>query len=175
VTTSKPSTLKKIGDALNTGDDKGVMIAVAVSLIIIIGVVAGYYVYHVIYEKPEGYSEIYVLDAQGKALNYVFNFTVNQDATFNVYVVNHLGNTHSVQVQEKITNQPTPVLPVNGSPVQTFTKTIADGETWAIQAPVAVGTPGSYNVFFELWLDNSGTPQFTTNAAKLSVDAVNQP
>jgi uncharacterized membrane protein len=172
---SKPSTLKKISDALNSGDDKGVMIAVAISLIIIIGVVAGYYVYHVVYEKPEGYTEIYVLDAQGQAANYNFTLTVNQNATFDVYVVNHLGNTQSLQVQEKITNQPIPILPVNGSPVQTFTKTLADGETWAIQAPVTVDTPGSYSVFFELWLDNSGTLQFTTNAAKLSVDAVNQP
>jgi uncharacterized membrane protein len=172
VTTSKPSTLKKIGDALNTGDDKGVMIAVALSLIIIIGVVAGYYVYHVIYEKPEGYSEIYVLDAQGKAIDYNFNLTVNQNATFYVTVVNHLGYTQSFQVQEKITNQPTISLPVNVDPVQTFTKTLIDGEAWAIQAPVTVNAPGGYSIFFELWLDNAGALQFTTNAAKISVDAV---
>ncbi len=168
--TSKPSTLKKIGDALNTGDDQGVMIAVAVSLIIVIGVVAGYYVYHVIYEKPEGYSEIYALDAQGKAENYTLNLTVNQDATFNVYVVNHEGESAAFQVQEKITNEPVSILPVNAEPVKVYSKTLANGETWPIQAHVYLQNPGSYAVFFELWLDNSGSLEFTGNAVKLPVD-----
>jgi hypothetical protein len=38
------TTLKKIGNALNTDDDKGIIIAVAIALLIVAGVVAGYYV-----------------------------------------------------------------------------------------------------------------------------------
>ncbi len=168
--TSKPSTLKRIGNALNTGDNQGVMIAVAVSLIIVIGVVAGYYVYHVIYEKPEGYSTIYVLDTQGKAVNYLSNLTVNQIATVNVYVVNHEGKSATFQVQEKITTEPVSELPVNAEPVKVFSKTLAGGETWPIQVPVSLQNSGSYAIFFELWLDNSGSLEFTGNAVKLAVD-----
>ena len=62
------ATLKKIGDALNTGDDKGVVIAVAAALLIIAGVVAGYYI--LLHPTPEGYTDFYVLDSQGKAVNY---------------------------------------------------------------------------------------------------------
>ena len=167
--------MKKLGDALNTGDDKGVIIAVVVSLIIVIGVVAGYYVYHVIYEKPEGYTDIYVLDDQGKAVNYTNTLAVNQNATFNAYVVNHLGYTQSFQVEEKITNQPIQQLPINVNPVNTYAKTLANGETWAIPAPVKLTELGSYSVIFELWLDNAGILKFTGNAAKLPVDAVSQP
>jgi len=170
--TSKPSTLKKIGATLNTGDDKGVIIAVAVSLIIVIGVVAGYYAYHVIYEKPEGYTTIYVLDAQGKAVDYPSNLNVNQDATFNIYVVNHMGNTESFQVQEKITTEPISQLPTDVTPVNIYTKTLAEGETWSIQAPVTLQKAGSYTIFFELWANNSGTLKFTGNAVKLTVDVV---
>jgi uncharacterized membrane protein len=173
VTTQKPSTLKRIGDALNTGDDKGVMIAVAVSLIIIIGVVAGYYVYHV-REKPEGYSEIYVLDAQGQAVNYPFNFTVNQNVTFNVYAVNHMGDTESFQVQEKITSDPVPQLPASVTPANTYSNTLADGETWPIQVPVTISNAGTYTIYFELWRQISGSYAYTGNAAVVHVN-VSQP
>jgi uncharacterized membrane protein len=168
--TSKPSTLKKIGDALNTGDDKGIIIAVAISLIIVIGVVVGYYVYHVIYEKPEGYTTIYVLDAQGKAVDYTFNLTLGQNAMFNVYVVNHMGDTKSFQVQEKISTAPISQLPVDAASLSVHTKTLADGEIWPIQAPVTLQNAGSFSIFFELWLDNAGTLTFTGNAVKLTVD-----
>jgi len=168
--TSKPSTLKKIGDALNTGDDKGVIIATAVSLVIVIGVVAGYYAYHVIYEKPEGYTTIYVLDAQGKAVDYTSKLTVTQNATFNIYVVNHLGDTKSFQVQEKITTEPISQLPADVTPVNIYAKTLADGETWPIQAPMTLQKAGSYTIFFELWSNNSGTLKFTGNAVKLTLD-----
>ena len=167
--TSKPSTLKKIGDALNTGDDIGVIIAVAVSLIIVIGVVAGYYAYYV-RTVPERYTTIYMLDAQGKAVDYPSNITVNQNATFHIYVVNHLGNTESFQVQEKITTEPISQLPADVTPVNIYAKTLADGETWAIQAPMTLQKAGSYTIFFELWSNNSGTLKFTGNAVKLPLD-----
>jgi uncharacterized membrane protein len=165
--TSKPSTLKKIGNALNTGDDKGVIIAVAISLIIVVGVVAAYYVY---YQTPEGYTTISVLDGEGKAANYTFNLNINQTATFNVFVVNHMGETESFQVQEKITTEPISQLPIDVTPVNVYTKALPDGETWSIQAPLTLQNAGSYTLFFELWLDNSGTLKFTGNAVKLTVD-----
>ncbi len=173
--TSKPSTWKKIGDALDTGDDKGVIIAVTASLIIVIGIVAGYYIYHVVYEKPEGYTSIYALDAQGKAENYTYAVNVNQSVSFNVYVVNHNGTVGSFQVEEKVTAGPITQTPIDVTPLNVYTRTLADGETWPIQATTWFNEAGSYNVIFELWANNSGNPEFTGNFVKLTVDVANQP
>ncbi len=173
--TSTPSIWKKIGDALNTGDDKGVVIAVALSLVIVVGIVAGYYIYHVFNEKPEGYTSIYVLDAQGKAENYTFAVSINQSITFNVYVVNHNGTVGSFQVEEKITAGPIVQTPIDVTPLNVYAKTLADGEIWPIQAPAMFDNAGSYNVIFELWANNSGNPEFTGNFVKLTVDVASQP
>ena len=163
-------TLKKIGDAVNTGDDKGVIIAVALALIIISAVVAGYYIYA--HPTPEGYTSISVLDDQGKAANYPLTLQVNQGTTYHVTVVNHMGASASCQVQEKITNETIQLLPVSISPANTFTKTLADGENWEIQAPVTLTQTGAYSIIFELWLDNAGTLKFTENGLVLNVDVV---
>ena len=85
------ATLKKIGDALNSGDDKGIVAAVVVALLIVAGVVAGYYL--LLHPAPEGYTTIYLLDAQGKAVDYPDTLIVNQNYTFNVWVENHMGGT----------------------------------------------------------------------------------
>ena len=171
--TAKPSIRKKIGDALNTGDDKGVVIAVALSLVIVIGIVAGYYIYHV-NEKPEGYTSICVLDAEGKAENYTFAVNINQSVTFNVYVVNHNGTVGSFQVEEKITAGPIVQTPIDATPLNVYSKTLADGEIWPIQAPAMFDNAGSYNVIFELWSNNSGNSEFTGNFVKLTVDVASQ-
>lgn len=171
----KSATLKKIGDALNTGDDKGVIIAVAVSLVIIISVVTGYYAYHVIYEKPEGYTEIYVLDAQGKAVDYPETLVVNQNYTFNVWIENHMGKTLSSQVQLKVTNETIPLFPVETAAINTYAKTLANGEKWETQATVTLHETGSHSIIFELWTrDDAGDLKFTGNAVVRNVEAVNQ-
>ena len=168
--TSKPSIWKKIGDALDTGDDKGVVVAVALSLVIVTGMVAGYYVYHV-YEKPEGYTSIYVLDAQGKAENYTFAVNITQNVTFNVFVVNHNCTVGSFLVEEKITAGPIVQTPIDVTPLNVYAKTLGDGEIWPIQASATFDNAGSYNVILELWSNNSGDPEFTGNFVKLTVDA----
>ncbi len=166
--------LKKIGDALNTEDDKGIIIAVAVALVIIAAVVGGYYL---IYRPtPEGYTSIYVLDAQGQAVNYTETLIVNQPTTYNVYVENHEGATLQCEVQVKVTNQPISQFPINVEPDNTYDKTLTDGEIWKIPATVTVQEAGSYHIIFELWTrnDETGEFKFSGNAPVLNVDAINQ-
>ena len=166
------TTLKKIGDALNTGDDKGAIIAVAVALIIIAAVVGGYYL--VYRPAPEGYTSIYVLDAQGKAVNYTDTLIVNQPTAYNVSLVNHEGASLQCELQVKVSNQPQET-PFNVEPIGTYDKTLANGETWSIQVPVTVHEAGSYAIAFELWIRNgAGELEYSGNANVLKVDAVNQ-
>jgi uncharacterized membrane protein len=167
---NQSTTLKKIGDALNTGDDKGIIIAVAIALLIVAGVVAGYYIlYH---PTPEGYTTIYLLDANGQAVDYPDTLIVNQNYTFNVWVENHLGQNQAFEVQLKIANESTSLFPAEIAPINIYTKTLANGEAWETQANVTLHETGSHSIIFELWLDDTGTLRFTENAIVFNVDAV---
>jgi uncharacterized membrane protein len=163
------TTFKKIGNALNTGDDKGIIISVTIAILIVAGVVAGYYIlYH---PTPEGYTTIYLLDANGQAIDYPDTLIVNQNYTFNVWVENHLGQTQAFEVQLKITNESTSLFPFDSAPINTYTKTLANGEAWETQATVTLHETGSHSIIFELWQDDAGTLKFTENAVVLNVEA----
>ena len=165
------ATLKKIGDALNTGDDKGVVIAVAAALIIVAGVVAGYYV--LFRPSPEGYTTIDVLDSQGQAVDYIDTLTVNQKYVFNIEVVNHRGQILPSEVQLKVINETIPWFPAEIEALNTYTRTLADGEKWEIQVPVTLHETGSHSIVFELWTQNEeGELEFSGNAVVRNVDAV---
>jgi len=168
------ATLKKIGDALNTGDDKGVVIAVAAALLIIAGVVAGYYI--LFHPTPEGYTTIYLLDSQGKAVDYPGTLIVNQNYTFNVWIENHMGKTLPFEVRVKITEQVNPDFPVPGKALYVDAVTLENGGKWNTTATTTIDTPSNYMVVYELWAqnENSGTLEFTGNACVLNVEAINQ-
>ena len=164
------TTLKKIGNALNTDDDKGIIIAVAIALLIVTGVVAGYYIlYH---PTPEGYTTIYLLDANGQAVDYPNTLVVNQNYTFSVWVENHLGQAQAFEVQLKIANESTSIFPAEIAPINIYTKTLANGEAWETQATVTLHETGSHSIIFELWQNDTGILNFTENAVVLNVEAV---
>jgi uncharacterized membrane protein len=144
------ATLRKIGAALNTGDDKGVIIAVAAALVIVAAVVAGYYVFFP--PQPEGFTTIYVLDSEGKAVDYDDTLIVNQNYAFNFGVVNHMRQTLPCEVRLKVTNKTIPLLPAEIEALNTYAKTLADGEEWKTQATVILHETGSHTVIFELWI-----------------------
>ncbi len=167
-------TLKKLGSTLDTGDDKGVIIAVAVSLTIISAVVAGYYIYHILGPQAEGYTTIYLLDEHGQALNYPDTLVVNQNYTFYVWVENHEGKTLPCEVQLKITNETISLFPVEVEPTNTYMKSLANDEKWETQSIVTMNATGSYTIVFELWLDKGEGYIFTGNMVVLHINAVNQ-
>ena len=163
--------LKKIGDALKTGDHKGVVIAVAAALIIVASVVAGYYV--LFRPSPEGYTTIDVLDSKGLAVDYIDVLTVNKNYIFNIEVVNHMRQILPFEVQMKVINETIPLFPAEIDATNTYTKTLADGEKWEIQTPVTLHETGSHSIVFELWIQNeAGKLEFSGNAVVRNVDAV---
>ena len=165
------ATLKKNGDALNAGNDKGVIIAVAAALIIVASVVAGYYV--IFKPPPEGYTTIDILDSKGQAVDYIDTLTVNQNYIFNIEVVNHMGQILPSEVQLKVINETIPLFPAEIDATNTYTKTLADGEKWEIQTPVTLHETGSHSIVFELWIQNEvGELEFSENAVVRNVDAV---
>jgi len=167
---TQQATIKKIGNALNTDDDKGIVIGVAVALLIV-SVVVGYYAFF--RPLPEGYTTIDVLDSQGRASDYIDTLIVHENYSFNIEVVNHMGQPLSCQVQLKVTNETIPLFPAEINPISTSYMTVSNGETWEIQIPVALQETGSHAIIFELWTQNAaGKFEFSGNAVIRNVDAV---
>lgn len=155
---------KKIGRKISFNDDKGYAVAIFLVLIIVSAIALGYFV--VSGSQPSGYSTIYLLDSQGKAVNYPDVLVANQNSTFTVQVAveNHMGGTVHYSVLVKITDSLSS-LPVDVQPVETYNMTLSNGQIWQNSATVTENQVGSYSVVFELWQYNpdTGTYQFNNN------------
>jgi len=155
--------MKNIGRKIGLSDEKGYAVAVFLALVIISAVAVSYFVFF--RSAPSGYSTIYLLDSQGKAVDYPQVLVANQNSTFNVpvTVVNNMGYTVQYQVLVKITANLT-TLPVNTQPIDVYNMTLGNGQSWQKSVPVTENQVGSYSVVFELWQYNQDSKayQFTT-------------
>src|SRR5271157_3684000 len=153
---------KNIGEKIGINDDKGYLVAIALALIIIASLLAGYYLLYK--PAPEGYSTIYLLDSQNKAVDYPQILIANQNSTFSapLAVVNNVGWTVQYQVLVKITNN-LDSSPVNVQPNGTYDVTLKNGQSWEKSITVTENQVGSYWVVFELYKFNpdGGAYQFT--------------
>ncbi len=120
-----------------------------------------------------GYTTIYVLDNNRKAVDYPESAVAGVNSTFSVYVdvENHLGrNLNDTQVQVKITNSTTASFPANASVVQTFTGAIKDQTRLENTATISLNQPGDYLVYFEFWIpDQNGALEYSGNSCVLNV------
>jgi uncharacterized membrane protein len=162
----------RIGKRIGLDDDKGVVIAVFVALLIVAAVVAGYYI--VVRPQPEPYNTISVLDSQGKATDYPYALVAYQNSTFsvNVEVTNHMNQDQNYRVETKITTN----LPANfpdglqATPISTYDFSLANGASNRTPVVVTENGVGSYSVVFELWQQNaSGSYVFTGNYCLLPI------
>jgi uncharacterized membrane protein len=169
-------TMRKLGRSLKLNDNKGYTIAVALTLIIVSSILIGYYLVSRL--PPEGYTTIYVLDSQKKAIDYPELLVINENSTFNVWVVveNHMGKRQSCEVLQKIIKGTTPSYPVDAEITSSYEKTMENGEIWETPAEVSINELGSYSLIFELWIydDNAGAFQFSYNYCVLKLEVVDQ-
>jgi len=169
-------TMRKLGRSLKLNDNKGYTIAVALTLIIVSSILIGYYLVSRL--PPEGYTTIYVLDSQKKAIDYPELLVINENSTFNVWVVveNHMGKRQSCEVLQKIIKGTIPSYPVDAEITSSYEKTMENGEIWETQAEVSINELGSYSLIFELWIydDNAGAFQFSYNYCVLNIEVIDQ-
>ena len=168
--------VKSIGEKIGLNDDKGYLVAIALALIIISSMLVGYYV--IFKPAPEGYSTIYLLDAQNKAANYPQLLVANQNSTFTVplTVVNDMGWTVQYQILVKITTN-LDSFPVNAPAAETYDMTLKNGASWHQPITVTENQVGSYWVVFELYTFNpadGGSYQFTYDYCVLPIQVINQ-
>jgi len=167
--------VKSIGEKIGLNDDKGYVVAIFLALIIIASMLAGYYLlYH---PTPHGYSTLYILDSNDKAVDYPQLLVANQNSTFSVpvAVVNNMGWTVDYQVQIKITTNLVS-YPVNVAPTAVYNATVKNGQTWQKSITITENQVGSYWIVFELYTYNpaNGTYSFTYNYGELPIQVVNQ-
>jgi len=157
---------KKIGRKIGLNDEKGYAVAIFLALIIISALAVSYFAFF--RPAPAGYSTIYVLDSQNKAVDYPAVLVANQNSTFNVpvTVVNNMGGTVQYQVLVKITDDLTTF------PVNTYNMTLGNGQSWQKSVTVTENQVGSYSVVFELWQYNQGAYQFTYDQCVLNIQVV---
>ena len=170
-------TKRKLGKSLRLNNNRGYTIAVALALIFVSSLLIGYYFISRL--PPEGYTTIYMLDSQKKAINYPELLVINEkNNTFNVWVVveNHMGTRQSFEVLQKVIADTIPSFPVQANAESSYTQTIENGEAWETLAAVSINEPGSYSVIFELWIydDNAGAFKFSYNYCVLNIEVVDQ-
>jgi len=167
-------TNKKLGKIQSLIDNKGYTIAIAIALIFVSSLLIGYYLISRL--PPEGYTTIYMLNyPQKKAANYPELLVLNENNTFNVWVVveNHMGTKQSCEVLQKVIGNMIPSFPVETDAERSYAQTIENGETWETLATVSINEPGSYSVVFELWIhDETGALKFSYNYCVLNIEVV---
>jgi uncharacterized membrane protein len=167
-------TNKKLGKIQSLIDNKGYTIAIAIALIFVSSLLIGYYLISRL--PPEGYTTIYMLNyPQKKAADYPELLVVNENNTFNVWVVveNHMGTKQSCEVLQKVIGNMIPSFPVETDAERSYAQTIENGETRETLATVSINEPGSYSVIFELWIhDETGALKFSYNYCVLNIEVV---
>jgi uncharacterized membrane protein len=168
--------LKKIGNSLKFESNEGYAVSILIALLFVAILFVGYFA--LLRPIQRGYTTVYLLDTQEKAINYPELLVINQNSTFNVYVdvENHMGKTQTCQVLLKVVNGTIPSVPVDARTSNSYVKTLENGEVWKNSVTVSINEPGNYSAVFELWIhdQNAGAFQFTYNYCVLNLEVVDQ-
>jgi len=164
---------KQIGRKIGLDDEKGYGFAVLLALIVVMVVVAGFFVLDYINGNPQGYSTIYVLDANHEAADYAGVLIADQNSTFNVYVCveNHNVTSESYQVQLKITQNLSSYPLTSVQPSQVYeTGNLENGKSWQNQVAITENQPGNYVAIFELYHHSASGLEFASNYCVLNFE-----
>lgn len=144
--------MNKFDRIFNFDSNKGIIIPIILSIIFVTSLLVGYYLLS--NAPPEGFSSIYILDAQKKTDLYPELVIINENNTFNVFigVENHLGKKQSYEVQHKLTDKPILTFPISENPENVYSKTLDHQETWEILISTTINDPGNYSLVFELYV-----------------------
>jgi len=163
-------------ESLHINNEKSVIAAVAITLVVVASVIAVIYVMN--RHEPSGYSTLYLLDAQNQAVNYPDLLVINSNNSVSVQVVveNHLSKAQDYQLQVKIV-QSTGSFPLETPANSTYEKRLDDLGKWENQVPISINEPGDYSVVFELWSKNTDVEGygFTYNFCVLHFQVIANP
>ena len=164
-----------LNERLKLSDDKGYIISIGLVLILVSSLVIGYYLI-TRGLQPEGYTTIYLLDPQKKAIDYPELLVTDYNDTLNVWVEveNHMGKALQFDVRLKVISGTISALPVEIDPTNSYVKTLEKDESWEIMAKTTINKPGNYSVAYELWICNQDAEEFefTHNYCVLNIEVI---
>lgn len=153
-----------------SSEEKTIIITIVVALVIIGALLVNLVITPVPKEK---FSAIYYLDSEKQTENIPKTVILGENSTFQLWVgvENHNDTTIDYSVLVKLDYGKYPLDPSPAEPVESFEKTLADGETWEFPVTISIGQLGSNMVIFELWFFNGTALEYTGNWVNLSIEA----
>ena len=157
-----------------SSEEKTIILTILVALVII-----GALLVNLVFFTPvetEQFSAIYLLDSEKQAENYPKTVVLGENSTFSLWVgvENQNDTTMDYSVQVKVDDGSSPVDYSPAEPIESFERTLADGEIWEFPVTISIDQLGSNRVIFELWFFNGTKNDFdyTGSWVSLSVEAV---
>ncbi len=113
----------------------------------------------------EPFSELGLLGKNMKIGDYPKNLLVGENATFYVYVGNHMGRPIYYIVEVKLGSKNTSIDPCPLHPIYTFEKILMNNETWIFRVDLPLEKPGlNQRIIVELWIYNESTGSIQYNS-----------
>lgn len=157
-----------------SSEEKTIILTILVALVII-----GALLVNLVFFTPvetEQFSAIYYLDSEKKAENYPKTVVLGENSTFSLWVgvENQKGTTMDYSVLVKVDDGSSPVDYSPAKPIESFERTLSDGEIWEFPVTISIDQLGSNRVIFELWFFNGtkNDPDYTGNWVSLSIEAI---
>jgi uncharacterized membrane protein len=150
--------------------DKDEEKAITITILIAIAILVGFLIYMVLTPpQQERSTVIYLLDSQKQTENFPKTVVLGENNTFPLWVgvENHNGSTITFSVQIKMDDGKGDVDPSPVEPVESYEKTLADGEPWEFQVTIHIDQVGSHRIIVELW----SFDEYLGNWVSLSLEA----
>jgi uncharacterized membrane protein len=159
---------KKGGKSVsNQDEEKTITITILIAITILVGLLI-YFVLTPSIQEPS--SAIYLLDSQKQTENFPKTVVLGENNTLTIWVgvENHNGVTKTFSVQIKMDDRKGDVDPSPAETLESYEKTLADGDLWEFQVMINIDQVGSHRIIFELWsLDD-----YLGNWVSLSLEAI---
>ena len=156
-------------------EEKTIIVTILVALVIIGGLLV-YLVFFVPVET-EPFAAIYLLDSEKQAENYPKTVVLGENNTFSLWVgVENQNKTQVFSMQVKVDNGTAPVGSNETEVIQSFNRTLLDGEIWEFTVTISIDQSGHNRILFELWFLDETKDEFvyTGSYVNLSVEALQE-
>ena len=158
----------------NKSEEKTIIVTIVVALVIL-----GALLVNLVFLTPtekEPLSAIYYLDSEKKLENIPKTVVLGENSTFTLWVgvENQNDSTIDYSVQLKIDNGTAPVNPSPATVIDSFNRTLVNGEVWEFPVTMILDTPGTNRIIFELKFFNGTSlePEYTGSWVSLSIEAI---
>ena len=157
-----------------SSEEKAIILTILVALVIIGALLVRLVVFTPAETEP--FSVIYYLDSEKQLENIPKTVVLGENSTFSLWVgvENQNETTRDYSVRIKYDDGKSLVNPSPVEPIESFNRSLLNGEKWEFQVTISIDRVGSNRVIFELWYFN-GTRNgwdYTGNWVSLSVEAI---